>query len=330
MNNSRKFDTNLIKILNYLFIPDDSGKDYIINEKISFKEIDEIIEKVRKIIMELYITCDKDYREGIKLFEKILLDKNIELAEKRLKYTGEYKKNNYGINNYGINNYGINNNGINNNDIKKRTDIEDNYINEMYKRKDFIKKDLEKENKKIKKKAAEEEQKKEEENKRLQQREYNMDIGNKSMNFIENNMNLKLIYELQERGLKIKKKYDENLCPHGHDLSNLRCDYDDCEQKERQCDICNKYIKKNTFYRHCKICDFDICDDDERQHISEMIVAAYIDEESQNSIDEESQNSNGKVQNSIDEVQNSNGKVQNSNGKVHMSIEKNRLKSLNQ
>jgi len=59
MNNSRKFDKNLIIILNYLFIPDENNVDYIINDNLSFDDINEIIEKVRKIIMELYIVCDK-------------------------------------------------------------------------------------------------------------------------------------------------------------------------------------------------------------------------------------------------------------------------------
>jgi len=98
MNNSRKFDKNLIEILDYLFIPDKNGIDYMINEDLSLEDIDNIIENVRKIIMELYIVCDKDYRKGIKLFENILLDKNIELAEKRLKNNNDYykdKNNNY-------------------------------------------------------------------------------------------------------------------------------------------------------------------------------------------------------------------------------------------
>merc|ERR1712166_1189910 len=93
MNNSRMFDKKLIEILNYLFIPNENGKDYVINENISFDDIDEIIVKVRENIMDLYITCDKDYRKGIKLFEKILLDKNIELAEKRLKPNKNFNKN---------------------------------------------------------------------------------------------------------------------------------------------------------------------------------------------------------------------------------------------
>merc|ERR1712166_694883 len=43
MNNSRMFDKKLIEILNYLFIPNENGKDYVINENISFDDIDEII-----------------------------------------------------------------------------------------------------------------------------------------------------------------------------------------------------------------------------------------------------------------------------------------------
>jgi hypothetical protein len=87
MNKSSIFDKQLIDILNYIFVPD--GDEYIINEKITFDAVDQLIKRVREIIMEIYIICEKDYRTGLELFEKILLDKNIELAVMRINFGKE-------------------------------------------------------------------------------------------------------------------------------------------------------------------------------------------------------------------------------------------------
>jgi len=269
MNNSRKFDKNLIIILNYLFIPDENNVDYIINDNLSFDDINEIIEKVRKIIMELYIVCDKDYREGIKLFEKILLDKNIELAEKRLKNTNKKYYNKF-EENYQKNyqeNYQENKEKDDivyrqEKEFNRERDIKDMVDNVLEKENDYL---LEKEKENIEK-----EKKEEEENKK---RENDLDIDNKSMKYIEENYDFSDVNKILNTGIekitkKIIEKYENNLCPSGHKLIDGKC-IDDCGI----CDICNKNIKigENSYF--CQKCDFDVCN---QQHDENDIVEAYL------------------------------------------------------
>ena len=40
--------------------------------------MDEITEKTRNIIIELYINCEKDFKEGMKLFEAVVQKKLFE------------------------------------------------------------------------------------------------------------------------------------------------------------------------------------------------------------------------------------------------------------
>ena len=87
MNNSHSYDKELITILNELFKPSESesGNDFVINHNLTIERLDAIISKARDAILSLYLQCDKDYKKGVILFKKIILDKNITLIEEKLK-----------------------------------------------------------------------------------------------------------------------------------------------------------------------------------------------------------------------------------------------------
>ena len=56
-----------------------------LNIKNNLNKLEEIIKEVRQIIMELYIQCERSFKEGIEIFEMIVLNMNIETAKPREK-----------------------------------------------------------------------------------------------------------------------------------------------------------------------------------------------------------------------------------------------------
>ena len=282
MNNSRMFDKKLIEILNYLFIPNENGKDYVINENISFDDIDEIIENVRENIMDLYITCDEDYRKGIKLFEKILLDKNIELAEKRLKPNKNFDKN------VNINNYYK----------KKEEEDKEKKIDEDEDKEKAEEDDIKKltaEEKDLEQYMAKQEKKWKENNKELldkEQREQD-EIDNEDKNlkkimkdideaadaaFTKYDLNDIAAREALERGAKERlmfQLFQAEKCPFGHKLKKIPVEEKD---NEGFCDICDDEINIGDHSITCVECrtngvKFDICED---LHSAESLGKRYI------------------------------------------------------
>jgi hypothetical protein len=78
----------LLNIINELFtyvIDPYSGKRVIrINPKLTDDSLQKAVEKTRKYIVNLYIKCESDYVEGVKLFEAIVESKIIETTEKQI------------------------------------------------------------------------------------------------------------------------------------------------------------------------------------------------------------------------------------------------------
>ena len=76
--------TNLLKVLDKIFISvknkDTTKKQIIIDPELTTKKLDEQIEAARKIIIQLYVTCEEKFVKGIDIFisiiEKTLRDKN--------------------------------------------------------------------------------------------------------------------------------------------------------------------------------------------------------------------------------------------------------------
>ena len=64
----------------YLFLDDlDFSGVNIVQEKIK----DELIEKTRQIIIEMYVRCEKNFVEGVKLFNAIVLAVKLETGISR-------------------------------------------------------------------------------------------------------------------------------------------------------------------------------------------------------------------------------------------------------
>ena len=83
LDETTKKQNKLIEILDKIFIlTDDKNNVKIITGLTSIK-LEEIIKDVRQIIMELYIQCERSFKEGIEIFEMIVLNMNIETAKPR-------------------------------------------------------------------------------------------------------------------------------------------------------------------------------------------------------------------------------------------------------
>ena len=89
--------SKLLKIINQLFtyVKDPfSGKRVIrINPELTEETLQKIVEQTRVLIMNLYITCEKDYVEGVKLYEAIVEAKICETTQKQIATLEKYSAN---------------------------------------------------------------------------------------------------------------------------------------------------------------------------------------------------------------------------------------------
>jgi len=80
--------SNLINIIDDLFVVYNdpvTGKKHIrINPELNMSSLDNIITTAREIIVELYLTCQQDYEEGIKIYEAIVESLAIKMVEKQI------------------------------------------------------------------------------------------------------------------------------------------------------------------------------------------------------------------------------------------------------
>jgi len=72
------------EIFTYVIDPYTSKKVIRVNPKLTDDILQQIIIKTRKIIMELYVKCEKDYINGIKLYEAIVEKKILETTQKQI------------------------------------------------------------------------------------------------------------------------------------------------------------------------------------------------------------------------------------------------------
>lgn len=79
ISNTKNYETKLKDILgeifSYNFDKKKNKKTLTIHPKLNMDSLDDIIERTRNIIIELYITCEKDFKEGMKLFEAVVQKK---------------------------------------------------------------------------------------------------------------------------------------------------------------------------------------------------------------------------------------------------------------
>lgn len=94
----QKKNSELIEILKTIFkkktIDEESGETAEIGEdsyrimidpELTYVKLQEIVEKTRKIIVKLYLDCDKNYKKGIEIYVKMLGSKAVQESEEELK-----------------------------------------------------------------------------------------------------------------------------------------------------------------------------------------------------------------------------------------------------
>jgi hypothetical protein len=83
-NNQQK----LLGVINEFFIfvddPYSDKKKIRVNPKLTETSLQKIVEKTREIIIELYVKCELDYVNGIKIYEAIVESKILETTKKQI------------------------------------------------------------------------------------------------------------------------------------------------------------------------------------------------------------------------------------------------------
>jgi hypothetical protein len=82
-NQSKLLDV-INEIFTYVIDPYSGKKAIRINPKLTEDSLQKAIEKTRKFIVELYIKCESDYVNGIKLYEAIVETKILETTQKQI------------------------------------------------------------------------------------------------------------------------------------------------------------------------------------------------------------------------------------------------------
>ena len=81
--------SKLLEVINDLFtyvIDPYSGKQKVrVNPKLTEESLQKCIEKTRKLIIDLYVKCEMDYVNGIKIYEAIVESKILETTQKQIK-----------------------------------------------------------------------------------------------------------------------------------------------------------------------------------------------------------------------------------------------------
>jgi len=77
----------LLKIINQLFVSDDSDKKFIrVHPDLNNDQLQEIVEDARQTIIELYLQCEKDFTKGIHLYESIVESKILVTTQRQIEH----------------------------------------------------------------------------------------------------------------------------------------------------------------------------------------------------------------------------------------------------
>ncbi len=73
------------KLFSYTINPQTNKRQIRVNPALNEKSLQEIINETRGLIIKLYLTCEADYTEGIKLYEAIVEQKILETSQNQIK-----------------------------------------------------------------------------------------------------------------------------------------------------------------------------------------------------------------------------------------------------
>jgi hypothetical protein len=80
--------SKLLEVINDLFtyvIDPYTGKKVIrVNPKLTESSLQKVVEKTRRLIINLYVKCEQDYVNGVKLYEVIVESKIFEMTQKQI------------------------------------------------------------------------------------------------------------------------------------------------------------------------------------------------------------------------------------------------------
>ena len=95
MNTASSNQQKLLSIINdiFLFVVDPYTKEskIRINPQLSDDGLAKLVENTRKLIIDLYVTCEMDYVNGVKLYEAIVESLILETTDKQIKDLNEQK-----------------------------------------------------------------------------------------------------------------------------------------------------------------------------------------------------------------------------------------------
>jgi len=78
----------LLRIIDSLFVvykdPINGKKYFRVNPEISMEDLNRLIAKAREVIVNLYLTCQNDYDEGIDIYKAIVESLSVQLVEKQI------------------------------------------------------------------------------------------------------------------------------------------------------------------------------------------------------------------------------------------------------
>lgn len=84
MKNTSEGQERLLEILNLVFLPKDDEK-FIISPELNEELLYALVGETRKIIMNLYLTCERDYLNGIKIYKALVKQIEYENTERQIK-----------------------------------------------------------------------------------------------------------------------------------------------------------------------------------------------------------------------------------------------------
>jgi hypothetical protein len=84
MKNTSEGQERLLEILNLIFIPKDNEK-FIISPELNEELLYALVGETRKIIMNLYLTCERDYLNGIKIYKQLVNQIEYKNTERQIK-----------------------------------------------------------------------------------------------------------------------------------------------------------------------------------------------------------------------------------------------------
>jgi hypothetical protein len=90
VKNANDNQKTLLDIINKLFVytiaSPNEEKEIRINPELNETNLQEIVVLTRNLIMKLYLTCEIDYTNGIKIYEAIIEEKILETSQNQINY----------------------------------------------------------------------------------------------------------------------------------------------------------------------------------------------------------------------------------------------------